>query len=130
MRWWGEHATTSPLYSRLVEVVAESDDLLRVINRIENAPQANLLFGAVQYLLMTGPATGLADFYANLIDNPRPAAEVDGPFTDFVLAHESQIVEIGSTRPMSAVDASLSCRPSWPGLSTASTSSTWEPAPG
>ena len=36
MRWWGEHATTSPLYLRLVEVVAESDDLLRVINRIEN----------------------------------------------------------------------------------------------
>lgn len=47
---------------------------------------------------MTGPGTGLADFCANLTDNPRSAAEVDGPFTDFVLTHESQIVEIGSTR--------------------------------
>ena len=98
MRDWGRFAHGSPLYRRLVEVVATSDELMRVINRIENRPPPNMLFAAVQYLLMSDSEEELARFYPSLVEEPLPVEKVDSPFTDFVLAHEEEIVEIGRTR--------------------------------
>ena len=98
MRAWGTHAHGSPLYRHLVEVIAEDHELIRVINRIEHRPPPNVLFAAVQYLLMKGADPDLASFYASLTDDPEPSAEVDATFAGFVLSHEEEIVEIGHTR--------------------------------
>ena len=98
MRDWARHAHGSPLYGYLSEVVAGSDELLRVINRIENWPPPNVFFAAVHYLLMKGPDDELARFYPSLTTDPRPMAGVDGPFRDFVVAHDPEIVDLGRTR--------------------------------
>jgi hypothetical protein len=98
MREWAIHAHGSPLYVELCEVVARSDDLLRIINRIANRPRPNVLFAAVHYLLMRGLDPALARFYLSLSDQPEPPAQVGETFRDFVIAHETEIVELGRTR--------------------------------
>ncbi|MDX1469061.1 MAG: DUF2332 domain-containing protein [Acidimicrobiia bacterium] len=95
---WRLHAETSPLYHHLVEVIAGDADLMRVINRIGHHPPPNLLFGAVHYLLLGGAQDRLGEFYRSLVPEPRPPREAGGPFRDFVLTNEDEIVEIGNTR--------------------------------
>lgn len=98
MREWARHAHGSPLYAHLSEVVARSDELLRVTNRIVNLPRQNVLFAAVHYLLMQGAGPDLSRFYPSLRDDPVTVSDVDPVFTGFVLEHEDEIVEIGRTR--------------------------------
>lgn len=95
---WSVHTTSSLLYTHLAAVIADNDELLRVINRIEHTPQPNVLLAGVQFLLMRDPANPLAAFYASLTARPRPLEEVDGLFTGFVLAHEEELVELGRER--------------------------------
>lgn len=98
MREWGRHAHGSPLYQRFVELVASDSELLRVINRIGHRPPPNMLFAAVQFLLMSDPDWPLAAFYPNLTDEPKPVEEVDHAFKEFVLANEDEIERIGGSR--------------------------------
>jgi hypothetical protein len=98
MRNWGKHTHGSPLYARLVEVVAGDSDLLRVINRIENRPPPNLLFAAVQYLLMNGAGSDLAAYYPSLVEVSLPPEGVSPVFREFVLANEEEIVALANTR--------------------------------
>ncbi len=95
---WGKHAHGSPLYRRLVEVVAASQDLMRVLNRMENQPRPNLLFAGVHFLLAQGADPDLACYYASLVDEPLSPDGVGQPFSEFVLANEETLVEIGRTR--------------------------------
>lgn len=98
MRDWGKHTHGSPLYAKLVEVVAEDPELLRVMNRIGHLPPPNLMFGAVQYMLMDGEDGDLAAHYRSIVDDPAPLDGVGPKFRSFVLAHEEEIVEMGNTR--------------------------------
>jgi hypothetical protein len=98
MRDWGKHTHGSPLYAALVEVVAEDSELMRVINRIEHLPPPNLLFAAVQYLLMEDDDDELARFYPSLVADAEPPGRVGPSFRRFVLDHEDRIAEIGNTR--------------------------------
>lgn len=98
MRDWGRYAKSSPLYSHLVELISEDEELLGVVNRMEHEPPPNLLFAGVHYLLMKGEDPELASFYESITDRPRPPEEVDGLFKGFVMGHEDQLVELGRTR--------------------------------
>ncbi|MEA1901969.1 MAG: DUF2332 domain-containing protein [Actinomycetota bacterium] len=98
VRGFAAYTEASPLYTQLVEVVASSDELIRVLNRIENTPQLNILFAAVQFLLDDEPDQALCAFYPNHTDEPGPASEIGPFFIDFVVTHEEEIAEIGRTR--------------------------------
>jgi hypothetical protein len=98
MRDWGKHTHGSPLYAELTEVVAEDPELLRVMNRIQHLPPPNLMFGAVQYLLMNGEDGDLARHYPSIVEDPIPPTGAGPKFRSFVLAHEDEIVEMGNTR--------------------------------
>ncbi len=98
MRDWGKHAHGSPLYATLVDVVSGDAELMRVINRIEHQLPPNLLFAAVQYLLMEDADDDLSRFYPSLAMDADPPEEVGPHFRRFVLEHEEAIVEIGNTR--------------------------------
>lgn len=98
LRVWGRHTHGSPLYGHLTEVVASNPELMRVLNRIENLPRANLLFAGVQYLLAKGASPELDEFYGSRVSNPRPPDEAGPAFTDFVLAHEDELAGIGRSR--------------------------------
>ncbi len=98
IRAWGRHTYGSPLYARLVEVIAGDPELLRIVNRIEHLPRPNMVFAAVHYLLLKGADHPLALFYPSLVADPRPLEEVDSTFREFVVSHQEEIVEIGRTR--------------------------------
>jgi hypothetical protein len=86
------------LYHHLVDVIADDPDLLRVMGRVEHLPQANLVLGAVHFLLMSGEGPDLALYYPSLTARPLAFEEVGPPFRRFVLDHEEEIVSIGNTR--------------------------------
>ncbi len=98
LRDWGKHTHGSPLYSELVEVVAADPELLRVMNRIEHLPPPNLMFAAVQCLLMDGSDDPLSWYYRSVVADPNPPDGVGPEFRQFVLDHEEEIVEMGNTR--------------------------------
>ena len=98
MREWSIHAHGSALYVQLCEVVANSEELLRIINRVDNWPRQNVFFAAVHCLLMRGEGLELARFYPSLTDDPEPLDEVGGPFEEFAVSHEAEIVDLGTTR--------------------------------
>jgi hypothetical protein len=98
MRNWVRHLPGSPLYSHLVDELAKDPDVLRILNRIEHRPSPNLLFAAVQYLLMEGADPELARFYPSVVEDPDPPDGAGPVFKAFAMEHEDQIVEMGSTR--------------------------------
>lgn len=98
VREWARWATDSPLYQALCEVIADEPELMRVLNRVENRPALNMLFGAVQYLMAQSDDQELGSYYPNFASEPAPFDSIGPVFTSFVLANEEAIVEIGSSR--------------------------------
>lgn len=96
MRDWARHTHGSPLYAHLVEVIANDEQLMRIINRIAHRPPPNLLFGGVQYLI--GADDELARYYLPLTDHPLPPEGAGPAFRSFVISHEEELVDIGNTR--------------------------------
>ena len=94
----GQPMPTAHLYVELCEVVADSDELLRILNWVVNWPYPNTFFAAVHYLLMKGEGPELARFYPSLADDPEQVAAAGLPFREFVISHEEEIVELGQTR--------------------------------
>ncbi len=83
-----------PLYAALSARVAE-DELVRSMARGGHSqhPPANLLFGAVHYLLLCGVDHPLRAFYAT-VGGARPADDAWPHFRDFCLAHEHAIRQL------------------------------------
>lgn len=98
VRGWATYADTSPLYQRLVDVIASDDDLMRVLNRVENLPRLNVLFAGVQFIMMRNGGSELSTYYPHLTGSPKPAKDIAAPFREFVLRHEEELAEIGRTR--------------------------------
>lgn len=98
LRNWGRHTHGSPLYAHLVEVTASSPELLGVLERIVNRPPPNVYFAAIQFLLMQGGGPQLAAHYPSLTEHPLPIDEVGQPFTEFVLGHREEIVDLANAR--------------------------------
>ncbi len=96
MRDWARHTHGSPLYARLVEVIANDEELMRIINRIAHRPPPNLLLAGVQYLI--GAEDELARYYLPLTDHPLSPEGAGPAFRSFVMAHEEELVDIGNTR--------------------------------
>jgi hypothetical protein len=89
----------SPLYEALSLGIADSPALQRLTaGRRRGQPSANLIFGAVQYLLLGGIDDPLKDYYPSL-GGTRPADDrAFGRFAAFCAAHEAEIVDIISRR--------------------------------
>lgn len=98
VRAWGRYAETSPLYQHLNNLIAADEQLLVVLNAIERTPRQNILLAGVQYLMMRDGGGGLAPYYANLTDDPLEISDVDLPFTEFVLGHADELIDLGRTR--------------------------------
>ncbi len=104
-----EHAThiygyaaprnASPLYAHLCGEAADDPDVLALVSEADRNTQiTNLLFGAVHYLLLSGIAHPLTDFYPDLVAAPRPSAEAYPSFREFCLEHAEDIQQLVTTR--------------------------------
>ncbi len=89
----------SPLYEAIALGVAGDAEMVELAAETRvTQPPPNLLFAAVQYLLLSGPQHRLHDYYPNLTAEPEPATESYGAFRDFVLAHAGEVRELLTTR--------------------------------
>jgi hypothetical protein len=100
--FWAEDArrTGSQLYARLAAVIAEDDALKALAARAQKGqPHANMILGAVHFLLLRGVDHPLKRFYATLgggakVDEDDPYPD----FRDFVLGHENEVARLIEAR--------------------------------
>lgn len=96
-----ECVPASPLYAHLARSVAEDEALLALAAHAQNGqPVPNMLFAAVQFLLLRQTESALAQYYATLTAQPRALTEAD-PFPlwrEFCLAHQTEIEHLLRTR--------------------------------
>src|SRR5215469_5523240 len=100
--FWSEDARRagSPLYARLATAIADDDELKALAARAQpGQPHANMLLGAVHYLLLRGANHPLKRFYATV----GGSAGIEGgdpfpDFRDFVAAHEPEVARLIETR--------------------------------
>jgi hypothetical protein len=95
-----ECAHVSPFYAQLSARIAEDSDLLAIAAAGEgrSQPVPNLLFAAVQYLLLTGSQHRLAECYPALGGTTTAHAVPMPIFRDFCLTHAEPIRELIATR--------------------------------
>jgi hypothetical protein len=90
----------SPLYAELGHGVARDPELLRLAAETRpNQPAPNMLFAAVQYLLLGGKQHELRRHYPILGGGAEPQGRSMFPrFRDFCVAHRDEIVPLLKTR--------------------------------
>ncbi len=89
---------SSPLYEQLALGVASDPEVLQLLVGLDPQQQfANLLLGAVHFLLLGGIEHPLRDFYRSLTPTPRPAQEAYPYFHAFCLEHREQIRRVVTT---------------------------------
>ncbi len=89
----------SPMYAELAAGVAGDDELLALAaRRQQRQPAPNMLFGAVQYLLLQGMEHSLAAHYPILSEPERPQGPAFPLFRAFCLERREQVEELIATR--------------------------------
>ena len=89
----------SPLYAELAYAVSEDPELLALAAHARRRqPPPNMLFGAVQYLLLRGAEHPLAAHYPIVSGKPRPMAPAAPAFRDFCRVHAAEVAELVRTR--------------------------------
>ncbi len=89
----------SPMYAELAAGVAGDDELLALpAHRQQGQPAPNMLFGAVQYLLLQGVEHPLAAHYPVLSGPERLPDPAFALFRAFCLEHRERVAELIATR--------------------------------
>ncbi len=89
----------SPTYAELAHGVSMDDDLLEIAAHTRpHQPPPNMLFAAVQYVLLSGIDHPLAAHYPIIVRKLRPLDPALPHFRDFCLKHRDRIIELISTR--------------------------------
>lgn len=85
----------SPIYAELSYGVSTDPDLIALAAETQpGQPPPNMLFAAVQYLLMRGVEHPLSAHYPAVTSSDRPFAPAFPLFRDFCLSHSDQIVPL------------------------------------
>ena len=90
---------SSPLYAVFALAVAEDDQLLELASHCRRwQPPANLLFAAVQDILLRGADHPLREFYPALAESLHACEAAAGPFKNFCVSHYSEIKSLIEAR--------------------------------
>ncbi len=89
----------STLYSTLALEVSKCRDLLELASFTQySQPAPNMLFAAIQYLLLNGARHALKQFYPRLATGPTSYSAVGDTLKNFCRENREAIVELISTR--------------------------------
>ena len=88
------------IYRELCRVVRNDEDLLGMAAKAPaTQPPANLLFGAVHYLLLGGEVDPLEHWYPSLVGREaNPPDTIGGPFRQFCMRYQDRIEALIRTR--------------------------------
>lgn len=88
-----------PLYTIIGRAVVEDQDLLDLAGlAMPGQPPPNMLFGAVQFLLLGGVEHELADWYPAISGSPPPGADPVPAFRDFCSTYRDTLAHLIATR--------------------------------
>ena len=89
----------SSLYARIIEGVGGDAELIAMAAKSKpGQPYANMLLGAVHYLLLRGAEHPLRSFYPNLSAGAPTDGDPYAAFRDFCLAHRAEIEALIAAR--------------------------------
>ncbi len=89
----------SPMYEELAYGVSKDDDLLGIAAHTKAyQPPPNMLFAAVQYLLLAGEEHPLSSHYPIIAGETRVRASAIADFRDFCFGHKEAVIEIIRSR--------------------------------
>ncbi|MBT8201942.1 MAG: DUF2332 domain-containing protein [Acidimicrobiia bacterium] len=89
----------TPLYTRLGRAVVDDPGLLDLTSgTLPGQPAPNVLFAAVQYLLLGGAPHELAAWYPGLSGTTPPSGDPVPAFADFCRSYEAELRRLISTR--------------------------------
>lgn len=90
---------SSPLYAVFALTVADSDELLELAGHCRTGqPPANLLFAAVQDILLRGEMHPLREFYPTFAEPAKSCSESGACFLDFCRQHYEEIKSLIAVR--------------------------------
>ncbi len=90
---------SSPLYAVFALTVADSDELLELASHGRSGqPPANLLFAAVQDVLLRDDKHALREFYPAFVEAVRPCSEAGDHFLDFCRCYDDEIKTLIAAR--------------------------------
>lgn len=86
---------SSPFYEHLVSEILDDEEMLAFsTNTREGQPAANMLLGAVHYILMRGVDHSLRFYYPSISDQPEPVEEMYPHFVDFCTIYRGELVSL------------------------------------
>lgn len=86
---------SSVFYEYLSRHIADDEEVLQVATFVPaGQPVPNMLFGAVQYLLLQGEGPELRVYYPGLVEHPKEMSSCYPHFRSFVLKHQADIIGI------------------------------------
>lgn len=89
----------SPLYTTLSRAIVDDPELLDLARgTIPGQPPPNVLFAAVQYLLLSGVSHQLVAWYPDLGGSISPGGDPVPVFRDFCLSHRDELASLIATR--------------------------------
>jgi hypothetical protein len=89
----------SPLYAHLALEISHDAEILALVAHADFATQlSNLLFAAVQFILLRDPQAPLALFYPNLTTSQKPISAAYPQFRAFCLQHADEIKDLVRNR--------------------------------
>jgi hypothetical protein len=90
---------SSPLYAQLSLEIVRDPAILSLAAKADLSQQvSNLFLGAVHFLLLSGTASPLAEYYPSLSLHPRPRQEAYPYFRAFCLEHADAIKQLVATQ--------------------------------
>ncbi|MBU6428742.1 MAG: DUF2332 family protein, partial [Cyanobacteria bacterium REEB65] len=98
---FAQHASRmqAPLYAHIARCIQTNDDIRELASHVKpGQPPANILLGAVHYLLLRGALHPLARFYPTVSGGPTPVEDPFAAFQDFVAVHREEIAPLVATR--------------------------------
>jgi hypothetical protein len=100
LREFGRYvAAETPIYGRLCTEIADEQVVHRILAEApHDQPAANLLFAAVQYLVLEDPSTPLADHYPSVGTPSAPEGDLGATFLSFCRDHEADLASLVATR--------------------------------
>lgn len=113
-----EAAGVSPLYSELARAVTKDEEVLALASLAPpGQPNPNLLFAAVQFLLLRGTKHPLAQFYRSTTSRPRDPSAAFPEFKSFCRENHTAIQRILGGRRVQTNEVSR-CTCLLPGFAT------------
>ena len=89
----------SPMYEELAHAISRDDDLLEIAAQTKAyQPPPNMLFAAVQFLLLSGEEHALSSHYPIIAGEARVGTSAIADFRDFCIGHREAVIEIIRSR--------------------------------